>query len=270
MLGCIWRAAAEHGLGSTGCIARHAAPALGNRQAACQTAGSRLQAGTSLEQAMVEERIPLTVHGMSVSGNCHKVRLLLEQLGSRYRWVEVDSAHGQTHSAEFLALNPNAKVPLIVRDDGRVLTESNAILFWLAEGTPYLPADGWQRAQALSWMFFEQYTHEPCVAVARFIRGWTPADSPRRAELPRLHERAASALAVMEQHLRQAQWFTGADYGIADIALFAYSDVAADGGIALDAFPQVQAWLQRVRAQPRFVPMPAVTAEVRARFNAPD
>ncbi|MNB73017.1 Disulfide-bond oxidoreductase YfcG [compost metagenome] len=219
---------------------------------------------------MVEERIPLTVHGMSVSGNCHKVRLLLEQLGSRYRWVEVDSAHGQTHTAEFLALNPNAKVPLIVRDDGRVLTESNAILFWLAEGTPYLPADGWQRAQALSWMFFEQYTHEPCVAVARFIRGWTPADSPRRAELPRLQERAAGALAVMEQHLQQARWFTGADYGIADIALFAYSDVAADGGIALDPFPQVRAWLQRVRAQPRFVAMPAVTAEVRARFNAPD
>ena len=92
-----------------------------------------------MEQAMVEERVPLTVHGMSVSGNCHKVRLLLEQLGSRYRWVEVDSAHGQTHTPEFLALNPNAKVPLIVRDDGRVLTESNAILFWLAEGRRTCP-----------------------------------------------------------------------------------------------------------------------------------
>jgi glutathione S-transferase len=221
-----------------------------------------------LEQAMVEERVPLTVHGMSVSGNCHKVRMLLEHLGSRYRWVEVDSAHGQTHTPEFLALNPNAKVPLIVREDGRVLTESNAILFWLAEGTPYLPGDGWERAQALSWMFFEQYTHEPCVAVARFIRGWTPADSPRRAELPRLQERAGTALAVMEQHLRQSPWFTGRSYGIADIALFAYTDVASDGGIRLDPFPQVQAWLQRVRAQPRFVPMPAVGAEVLARFNA--
>ncbi|MGE8258223.1 MAG: glutathione S-transferase family protein [Stenotrophomonas sp.] len=210
---------------------------------------------------MVEERVPLTVHGMSVSGNCHKVRMLLEQLGSRYRWVEVDSAHGQTHSPEFLALNPNAKVPLIVRDDGRVLTESNAILFWLAEGTPYLPTDGWERAQALSWMFFEQYSHEPCVAVARFIRGWTDADSPRRAELPRLHERAATALAVMEQHLRQAQWFTGNEYGIA------YTDVAADGGIDLQPFAEVRAWLQRVREQPRFVAMPAVTAEVRARLD---
>ncbi|PSD30993.1 glutathione S-transferase [Stenotrophomonas maltophilia] len=218
---------------------------------------------------MVEERVPLTVHGMSVSGNCHKVRLLLEQLGSRYRWVEVDSAHGQTHTPEFLALNPNAKVPLIVRDDGRVLTESNAILFWLAEGTPYLPSDGWERAQALSWMFFEQYTHEPCVAVARFIRGWTAPDSPRRAELPRLHERAATALAVMEQHLREAQWFTGSGYGIADIALFAYTDVAGEGGISLEPFPEVRAWLQRVRAQPRFLPMPAVTAEVRSRSSVP-
>jgi len=221
-----------------------------------------------LEQAMVEERVPLTVHGMSVSGNCHKVRMLLEQLGSRYRWVEVDSAHGQTHSPEFLALNPNAKVPLIVRDDGRVLTESSAILFWLAEGTPYLPTDGWERAQALSWMFFEQYSHEPCVAVARYIRGWTDADSPRRAELPRLHERAATALAVMEQHLRQAQWFTGSEYGIADIALFAYTDVAADGGIDLQPLVEVRAWLQRVREQPRFVAMPAVTPEVRARLDA--
>jgi len=221
-----------------------------------------------LERNMVDERVPLTVHGMSVSGNCHKVRLLLEQLGSRYRWVEVDSAHGQTHSPEFLALNPNAKVPLIVRDDGRVLTESNAILFWLAEGTPYLPTDGWERAQALSWMFFEQYSHEPCVAVARFIRGWTALDSPRRTELPRLHELAATALAVMEQHLRQAQWFTGSEYGIADIALFAYTDVAADGGIDLQPFVEVRAWLQRVREQPRFVAMPAVTAEVRARLDA--
>jgi glutathione S-transferase len=117
-------------------------------------------------------------------------------------------------------------------------------------------------------MFFEQYSHEPCVAVARFIRGWTDADSPRRAELPRLHERAATALAVMEQHLRQAQWFTGSEYGIADIALFAYTDVAADGGIDLQPLVEVRAWLQRVREQPRFVAMPAVTPEVRARLDA--
>src|SRR5690606_27138797 len=118
-----------------------------------------------------------TVHGNSYSGNCHKPRLLLEQLGRPYRWIEVDSPGGETRTPRYLAKNPNGKVPMLELDDGRVLVESNAILCWLAEGTPFLPADPWQRAQALSWMFFEQYSHEPHVAVARFIRGWTPPDS---------------------------------------------------------------------------------------------
>lgn len=211
-------------------------------------------------------RAPLTVYGMSVSGNCHKVRMLLEHLGTRYHWVEVDSAHGQTHTPEFLAMNPNARVPLVQRDDGRVLPESNAILFWLAEGTPYLSSDGWERAQTLRWMFFEQYSHEPCVAVARFICGWCALDSPRRGELPRLRERAAQALAVMEQHLADGAWFSGRAYGIADIALFAYTAVAADGGVELAPYPALQAWLQRVRGQPGFVPMPAPLPEVQALF----
>ena len=197
----------------------------------------------------------LTVYGMSTSGNCHKVRLLLEQLGTRYDWVEVNSAEGQTRTPEFRALNPNGKVPLVQRSDGRVLTESNAILFWLAEGTPFLPTDGWQRAQALSWMFFEQYSHEPYIAVARFISIWTPADSLRRAELPRLRERGHEALAVMERHLQGSPWFTGPDYGVADIALFAYTAVAEDGGIGLSPYPAIQRWLQAVQAQPGFMPI---------------
>lgn len=205
---------------------------------------------------MSVERSPLTVHGMSSSGNCYKVRLLLEQLGSRYRWVETDSAHGATRTPAFLALNPNGKVPIIVRDDGRVLAESNAILCWLAEGTPFLPVDAWQRAQALSWMFFEQYSHEPYIAVARFIALWEPAGSPRHAELPRLRERGAQALDVMEQHLRGHAWFTGAEYGVADIALFAYSHCAGDAGLELSRWPAVAAWLERVRATSGFVPMP--------------
>ncbi|KAB7763482.1 glutathione S-transferase [Xanthomonas maliensis] len=202
-------------------------------------------------------RPPLTVHGMSRSGNCYKVRLLLEQLGSRYHWVEVDSVAGQTRTPEFLAKNPNGKVPMVERDDGRVLTESNAILFWLAEGTSYLPADPWQRAQALRWMFFEQYSHEPYVAVARFIRLWEPQDSPRQAELGALQARGAQALAVMQQHLQAQPWFTGADYGIADIALFAYTHCAQDGGFDLQRWPAVVDWLARVRAVPGHVPMPA-------------
>ena len=208
----------------------------------------------------------ITVHGMSTSGNCHKLRLLLEQLGHEYSWIEVDSANGATRTPEYLARNPNGKVPMLELEDGRVLVESNAILCYLAEGSQYLPADAWQRAQALSWMFFEQYSHEPYVAVARFIRGWTPLDSPRRADLPRLIERGEQALAVMEKHLQSTQWFNGAGYGIADIALFAYTDRAEDGGFDLAKFPFVSAWLARVRAAPGFTPMPAVSDEVAARL----
>ena len=202
----------------------------------------------------------VTVHGFSPSGNCHKVRLLLEQLGRPYRWVETRSDIGATHTPEFLALNPNAKVPVLVREDGAVLTESNAMLCWLADGTPYVPADAWERAQALRWMFFEQYSHEPYVAVARFICGWTPIDSPRRADLPRLRERGHEALAVMERHLSSHAWFTGDFYGIADIALFAYTCVADHGGISLDRYPAVRDWLVRVSEVPGFVPLPQPNA----------
>jgi len=199
----------------------------------------------------------ITVYGYSVSGNCHKLRLLLEQLGREYRWVEIDSSKGESRTPEYLAKNPNGRVPIIELEDGRVLAESNAILCYLAEGTPFLPSDKWQRAQALGWMFFEQYSHEPYVAVARFIRGWTPIDSPRRAaELPRCMERGNQALAVMEKHLSEHAWFTGPDYGIADIALFAYTDVAHHGGFDLTLYPKVSDWLARVRATPGFVAMP--------------
>lgn len=204
---------------------------------------------------------PVTVYGYSPSGNCHKLRLLLEQLGRAYRWVEVDIAQGATRTAQFLAKNPNGRVPMLELDDGRVLTESNAILWYLAEGTAFLPEDAWQRAQALSWMCFEQYSHEPYIAVARFICGWTPPDSPRRAaELPRCLERGHAALAVMEQHLSAHDWFTGPAYGIADIALFAYTDVAHHGGFDLARYPSLRAWLQRVRATPGFVAMPEPAA----------
>jgi glutathione S-transferase len=209
----------------------------------------------------------ITVHGFSPSGNCQKVRLLLEQLGREYRWVEVDIVAGGTRTPEYLASNPNGKVPMLVADDGRVLVESNAMLFWLAEDTPYLPNDSWQRAQALSWMFFEQYSHEPYVAVARFICGWTPIDSPRRADLPRLRERGHQALAVMERHLASTPWFTGSDYGIADIALFAYTDVASDGGFDLAPYPAVRDWLARVRTTPGFVAMPPLAADARNLIN---
>lgn len=218
----------------------------------------------------------LTVYGLSVSGNCHKVRLLLEQLRRPYRWIEVDSPNGATRTPEYLAKNPNGKVPIIERADGSILAESNAILCWLADGGAgsegesqqgnFLPVDAWQRAQALGWLFFEQYSHEPYVAVARFIRGWTPLDSPRRADLPRLIERGEQALAVMEKHLQSADWFTGPAYGVADIALHAYTHCAADGGFDLGKYPHIVDWLSRVSATPGFVPMPRVSDDVAARL----
>lgn len=210
----------------------------------------------------------ITVYGFSPSGNCHKVKLLLGQLGLRldhdYRWIETDSAHGETRTADYLAKNPNGKVPMLELDDGRILVESNAILCWLAEGTKFLPTDSWQRAQALRWMFFEQYSHEPYIAVARFICGWTPLDSPRRAGLPVLRQCGHAALAVMGQHLAATPWFSGDRYGVADIALHAYTCVAPHGGITLDPYPAVRAWLARVESTPGFVPMPAPDARALA------
>jgi glutathione S-transferase len=198
-----------------------------------------------------------TVFGMSDSGNCYKVKLALEQLGLAYRWVEVDSTRGETRTPEFLARNPNGKVPTMLLEDGASLPESNAILCYLAEGTPLLPADRLSRARVLQWMFFEQYSHEPYVAVARFILRYLPPDSPRRAELPRLQERGRQALGVMEQHLAKEPWFAAGRYTVADIALFAYTHRAAEGGFDLKKYPAIQNWINRVSSQPRFVAMPA-------------
>ena len=195
-----------------------------------------------------------TVYGMSDSGNCYKVRLALEQLALPYRWVEVDTTKGETRRDAFLAKNPNGKVPTLELADGACLPESNAILNYLAHGSPLLPEGRLERSRVLQWMFFEQYSHEPYIAVARSILRYLQADSPRRSELPRLHERGNQALAVMQQHLAAEPFFATGRYTIADIALYAYTHSAEDGGFALARYPAVQAWLARVEAQPRFVP----------------
>ena len=145
------------------------------------------------------------VCGMSSSGNCHKVRLILEWLGRPYEWIETDTRAGTTQTAEFLGLNPNGKVPVVEVAPARWLAESNAILIHLAEGSPFYPTDAWERAQALQWLFFEQYSHEPYVAVVRFIVLFTPPDSPRRATLPGLVDKGDKALAVMEKHLAETR-----------------------------------------------------------------
>jgi len=207
----------------------------------------------------------MKLYNVAYSGNSYKVRLLLAQLGMPCEIVEIDILEGESRTAEFLKINPNGRTP-VLDDDGFVLAESNAILAYLARGTKFLPDEKKKFALIFQWMFFEQYSHEPYIAVARFIRGWTEADSPRRAELPKCLERGHAALAVMEKHLSAHEWFSGTHYGVADIALFAYTHCAADGGFDLSRYPQVSRWLDRVRATPRFVPMPQVKPEVAARF----
>ncbi|MBI1731475.1 MAG: glutathione S-transferase family protein [Gammaproteobacteria bacterium] len=197
------------------------------------------------------------VFGMSSSGNCHKVKLLLEQLREPYDWQEVDIMRGESRTPGYLAMNPNGRVPLLQVGADIFLPESNAILNYLAEGSAFLPTDRLQRAQVLQWMFFEQYSHEPYVAVARFICCYLPPDHERRAELPRLRERGHQALKVMEQHLSSRRFFVGERYTIADIALFAYTHVADSGGIELVPYPAVRRWLEAVRSQPGYVAMPA-------------
>jgi glutathione S-transferase len=189
------------------------------------------------------------------SGNGYKCRLLLHQLGIPYQRVELDILAGETRTPEFLARNPNGRIPALELEDGTVLAESDAILFYLADGTPFLPADRLQRAQVLQWLFFEQYSHEPFIAVARFIRHLLPEDTPRRAELPRLHQGGKAALGVLEQRLRTHPFLAADRYTIADIALYAYTHCAEEGGFALSDYPAVTAWLERVADQPGHIPI---------------
>ena len=210
----------------------------------------------------------LKIFGDTRSGNCLKVKWVAEWLDIPYEWQHADVMTGATRTPEFLAMNPAGQVPTVVLEDGRTLAQSNAIIVHLAEGSDLIPADAYHRARMFEWLFWEQYSHEPYIAVARFICGWTPLESPRRAELPACRERGHAALAVMEQHLTAQSWFTGADYGIADIALFAYTDVAPQGGFDLSPYPAVRDWLARVRKTPGFVSMAEPDAHATARIAA--
>lgn len=212
----------------------------------------------------------LTVFGLQVSGNCYKVRLLLEQLlyiqpqqSARfdYRWRELDFASQETRGKTFLGVNPLGKVPALHDPEHGHLFESNAILSYLAHGSPYLPEEPWIRAKVMEWLFFEQYSHEPAIAVARFINKFLPDDHARRAELPALQQRAAEPLGRMEHRLLGCDWFAGNRYTIADIALYAYTHCAEDGGISLAPYRGIRDWLQRVAEQPGHVPMDAPLGE---------
>lgn len=197
----------------------------------------------------------ITLYDYLDSGNGYKVRLMLAHLGIAHDHVELDIDKGETRTPEFLAKNPNGRIPSLELEDGTVLAESNAIMYYLANGTRFLPDDRMARAQVLQWMFFEQYNHEPAIAVSRYIMRHTPVDSPRRAELPALHVKGMAALAVMEGELQKRPYFVGEAYSIADIALYAYTHVAGDGGFDLSGFPAINAWMERVRGQSGHIPM---------------
>jgi glutathione S-transferase len=196
----------------------------------------------------------LRLYDHLASGNAYKIRLLLNQLGIPFERVEMDIVRGETRTPEFLARNPNGRIPTLELEDGTYLAESNAILFYLAESTPFLPATRLERALVLQWMCFEQYSHEPNIATVRF---WlhTGLDDERRAMLPMKRRLGHDALAVMDGHLRVRSFFVGERYSIADIALFAYTHVAGEGGFDLEPYAAVRAWLDRVRAQPGHVPI---------------
>ena len=189
------------------------------------------------------------------SGNGYKVRLLLHQLDIPFERIELDISHGASRTPEFLAKNPNGKIPALELESGEFLWESDAILYYVADGTAFLPTDRLDRARVLQWMFFEQYSHEPAIAVARSILLHEDETSPRRALLPELEDRGYRALDVMERHLTGRAFLVGESHTIADIALYAYTHVADEGGFTLDGAPAIRAWLDRVAAQPRHIPI---------------
>ncbi|HUC60954.1 MAG TPA: glutathione S-transferase family protein [Alphaproteobacteria bacterium] len=197
----------------------------------------------------------LTLYDNLDSGNGYKARLLLAQLALPYRRIELDIDKGETRTPAFLAKNPNGRIPTLELEDGTFLAESNAIMVYLAEGTRFLPADRVERAQALQWLFFEQYSHEPYVATPRYIIKHLGRDHARAAELPWRIERGHQALRVMETHLAGRAYFAGKRYSVADIALYAYTHVAHEGDVDIAPYARVRDWLARVAAEPGHIPI---------------
>ncbi|MFC3722531.1 glutathione S-transferase family protein [Neoaquamicrobium sediminum] len=198
----------------------------------------------------------LTLYGMHDSGNCYKPRLLLAKLGRPFRHVEVNSITGETRRPGYLAKNPNGKVPLLEFENGRLLAESNAMLLHFAEGTRFLPEDAYERALVYQWLFFEQYSHEPFIAVRRALRKYPERASQATPErMEQLLQGGHAALAVMEDQLAHTPFVAGQALSIADIALFAYTQDADYAGYEMARFANVVAWLDRVRADEGHVPI---------------
>lgn len=197
----------------------------------------------------------LTLYDYLDSGNGYKCRLLLAQLGLPYAHVELDIDKGETRTPDFLAKNPNGRIPALGLENGTVLAESNAILCYLADGSAYLPDDRLRKARMMQWLFFEQYSHEPYVATPRYIIRHLGRQHARMAELPERLAKGYAAFRVMEQHLSSTPFFVGGQYSIADIALYAYTHRADEADMDLSAYPAIRAWLARVAATPGYIRM---------------
>ena len=197
----------------------------------------------------------LTLYGDIVSGNCYKAYLLLHLLDIDFRWVNIDIMNGEAKGNSFKVKNPNAKIPLLELDNGEYISESNAILNYLAEGSVYLPNDRFLRAKVLQWQFFEQYSHEPYIAVARFINKYQGLPENRRTEYEMKQPGGHKALSIMEKQLEQNDYLVGNCYTIADISLFAYTHVAHEGGFDLSHYSAVDAWIERIQAHPKHIKM---------------
>lgn len=197
----------------------------------------------------------MRLYGMSGSGNCWKPATLMDQLGIGYEWIETDIVHGASRTPEFLARNPNGKVPLLELAPDRYLAESNAMLCYLAEGSALLPEDRYTRAKVLEWLFFEQYSHEPYIATVRFWVKFLGKGQEWREKVETARDKGYAALGVMEQQLARQPFLAGEAYSVADIALYAYTHVADEGGYELAAYPAIRDWLARLERQPRFKPM---------------
>jgi glutathione S-transferase len=193
----------------------------------------------------------MLLYNSQVSGNCYKVRLLFAHLGMPYERQEVDVIDRRDRRELLGELNPALRVPTLVLDDGRVLAESNAIIFYFSEETDYLPADRFAQAQVLQWLFFEQYSHEPYIAVARFWR--IAGIDPDPAELKAKQRGGEAALSALDAHLTDREFLVDDRYTIADMALYAYTHVAPEGGFELEPYPAITTWLTRVQAQPGHV-----------------
>ncbi|MGJ8662408.1 MAG: glutathione S-transferase family protein [Marinicella sp.] len=197
----------------------------------------------------------MKLYGDHRSGNCYKVYLTAALVGAQIEWVDVDIMQGDTQTTTFKALNPVGKIPLLVLDNGQCLSESNAIINFLAHGTDLLPKEPWEFAQVQQWQFYEQYSHEPYIAVARFIRQFQGMPISRQDEFQAKQAGGHAALKIMEQQLKQKKFLANDRFSVADISLYAYTHVAAEGGFDLSVYPAILRWLDTVAKQPSFVPM---------------